>query len=828
MNCYGTRKPFLGSYNFFLKNLHEFLGRCVPEVSTSTSTASSTISTSTSTASSTISTSTSTASSTVSTLSTASTNLIHVTVNFTLTNLPFTSALNNKNNIVAKKISSQVDQILNSSNLAPVFSSCHSFNYSADPQNVTKAVISCGFKNDTSLPEFNRYIIYNLLQNKTQNGTNLGPYTMEPNSLYVNNYQKQPAVIPTVSTSTSTASSTASTTQSTVPPTVSTLSNASANTTPKPIYLTVNFTLTNLPFTSALNDKNNIIAKNITSLADQLLHNSTLAPVFSSCHSVNYSAGPQNVTKVVISCGFKNGTSLPDFNKYIIYDLLQNETQNGTNLGPYTMEPNSLYVNNYQKQPTVIPTVSTSTSTASSTASTLSDASANTTPKPIYLTVNFTLTNLPFTSALNDKNNIIAKNITSLADQLLHNSTLAPVFSSCHSVNYSAGPQNVTKVVISCGFKNGTSLPDFNKYIIYDLLQNETQNGTNLGPYTMEPNSLYVNNYQKQPTVIPTVSTSTSTASSTASTLSDASANTTPKPIYLTVNFTLTNLPFTSALNDKNNIIAKNITSLADQLLHNSTLAPVFSSCHSVNYSAGPQNVTKVVISCGFKNGTSLPDFNKYIIYDLLQNETQNGTNLGPYTMEPNSLYVNNYQKQPTVIPTVSTSTSTASSTASTLSDASANTTPKPIYLTVNFTLTNLPFTSALNDKNNIIAKNITSLADQLLHNSTLAPVFSSCHSVNYSAGPQNVTKVVISCGFKNGTSLPDFNKYIIYDLLQNETQNGTNLGPYTMEPNSLYVNNYQKQPTVIPTVSTSTSTASSTASTLSDASANTTPSKNL
>ncbi|XP_039622854.1 mucin-16-like [Polypterus senegalus] len=1041
-------------------------------VSTSTSTASSKISTSTSTASSTVSTSTSTASSTVSTASTTSTNLIRVTVNFTLTNLPFTSALNNKNNIVAKNVSSQVDQILKSSSLAPVFSSCHSFSYSAGPQNVTKAVISCGFKNDTSPPQFNKYNIYDLLQNKTQNGTNLGPYTMQPNSLYVNNYQKQPTVTPTVSTSTSTASSTASTTQSTVPPTVSTLSSASGNKTPilsvstaistatttisttsstassvsnlqliqvtinftltnlqyvanlnnennealnitsqvekvlqnsslapvftschsvsyspgpnnstkavisclfkndlspppfnrytiyqlldsatqnttklgpytlepKSLYVnnyggptskipvvgtststasstvstststasstistststasstvstststasstvstasttstnltrvTVNFTLTNLPFTSALNNKNNIVAKNVSSQVDQILKSSSLAPVFSSCHSFSYSAGPQNVTKAVISCGFKNDTSPPQFNKYNIYDLLQNKTQNGTNLGPYTMQPNSLYVNNYQKQPTVIPTVSTTTSTASSTASTtqstvpptvstLSSASGNTTPKPIYLTVNFTLTNLPFTSALNNKNNIIAKNITSLANQLLQNSTFAPVFSSCHSVSYSAGPQNVTKAVISCGFKNDTSPPQFNKYNIYDLLQNKTQNGTNLGPYTMQPNSLYVNNYQKQPTVIPTVSTTTSTASSTASTtqstvpptvstLSSASGNTTPKPIYLTVNFTLTNLPFTSALNNKNNIIAKNITSLTNQLLQNSTFAPVFSSCHSVSYSAGPQNVTNVVISCGFKNDTSPPQFNKYNIYDLLQNKTQNGTNLGPYTMQPNSLYVNNYQKQPTVIPTVSTTTSTASSTASTtlstvpptvstLSSASGNTTPKPIYLTVNFTLTNLPFTSALNNKNNIIAKNITSLANQLLQNSTLAPVFSSCHSVSYSAGPQNVTKAVISCGFKNDTSPTQFNKYNIYDLLQNKTQNGTNLGPYTMQPNSLYVNNYQKQPTIIPTVSTTTSTASSTASTtqstvpptvstLSSASGNTTP----
>ncbi|XP_051791283.1 mucin-16-like [Erpetoichthys calabaricus] len=140
-------------------------------------------STAVSTAATTISTSSSTASS-VSNLQ-----LIHVTINFTLTNVQYVANLNDKNN-VALNITSQVEKVLQNSSLAPVFTSCHSVSYSPGPNNSTKAVLSCLFKNDSS-PHFDRYIIYQLLDSKTQNTTKLGPYTMEPKSLYVNNYGGQ-------------------------------------------------------------------------------------------------------------------------------------------------------------------------------------------------------------------------------------------------------------------------------------------------------------------------------------------------------------------------------------------------------------------------------------------------------------------------------------------------------------------------------------------------------------------------------------------------------------------------------------------------------------
>ncbi|KAG2464666.1 MUC16 protein, partial [Polypterus senegalus] len=539
---------------------------------------------------------------------------------------------------------------------------------------------------------------------------------MQPNSLYVNNYPKQPAVIPTVNTST------VSTTRSTVPPTISTSFSTSANTSENTIHFSISFNLINLPFNEQLTNKSSPVPQNITHLVTQVLQNSSLSSELSSCQLNSFSHGPNNSTAVNITCQFKNDTASMNLDRVAIYEHLNNRTQNSRALGPYNMDPNSLYVNGYHPiQPVPAPSL-------------------------VYFMINFTLTNVNLTDELSNKSSPASNNITLLVTKIFQNSSWSQEFSSCQPANFSHGTNNSTEVQLRCKFKNDTSLKNLNKVVVYDLVNNETHNSRALGPYTMDPNSLYVNGYHKLPT-------------------SESLAN-------FTVNFTLTNLSFTAALTNKSSPVAKNVSLMFTNVLQTSSLSPEFSSCQPATFSPGMNNSTAVQLTCTFKKNTSL-NLDRVVVYQQISNGTQNSTALGPYSMDPNSLYVNGYHA---IVPTPP---------------------PSPVYFTINFTLTNLNFTDNLNNKSSLVSNNIKSLMANVLQNSNLTSELSSCQPASFSHGPSNSTKVLLSCTFKNNTLQMNPDRVAVYEAINNGTNGSTALGPYSMDPNSLYVNGYHP---VVPT----------------------------
>ncbi|XP_051791202.1 mucin-16-like [Erpetoichthys calabaricus] len=579
-----------------------------------------------------------------------------------------------------------LNQTLNASSLSVAFSGCKLKSLSPSQIVGTAVNLSCTFKNNTSVPPFNKVDVFRQLNQKTNNGTSLGPYSMAKNSLYVSGYH-----------------------EITQQPIISLL------------HFTINFTLPNLPFSQNLSSGNSPASRNVTSLISQMLQNTTMGSEFSSCVPISFSPSQVVGTAVSLSCTFKNETSVPHFNKVDVYRQLNQKTNNGTLLGPYSMTKNSLYVSGYREI----------------------------TPQPVipllHFTINFTLPNLPFSQNLSSVNNPASQNVTSLISQMLQNTTMGSEFSSCVPISFSASQVIGTAVSLSCTFKNNTSVPSFNKVDIYRLLNQKTNNGTLLGPYSMTKNSLYVSGYHEI----------------------------TPQPVipllYFTINFTLPTLPFSHNLSSGNNPASRNVTSLISLTLQNTTMGSEFSSCIPISFSPSQVVGTAVNLSCTFKNETSVPPFNKVDIYRQLNQKTNNGTLLGPYSMTQNSLYVSGYHEI----------------------------TPQPVipllYFTINFTLPTLPFSQNLSSGNNPASRNVTSLISLTLQNTTMGSEFSSCIPISFSPSQVVGTAVNLSCTFKNETSVPPFNKVDIYRQLNQKTNNGTLLGPYSITINSLYVSGYHE-----------------------------------
>ncbi|NXF37859.1 MUC16 protein, partial [Nyctibius bracteatus] len=112
---------------------------------------------------------------------------------------------------------------------------------------------------------------------------------------------------------------------------------------------TVNFTMTNLPYTSALGNPNSkkFIAtkKALTYLLDRVLKNSSISPAYTGCTVVALrSKKDRDDTGVDAICSYRDEPSDPKFNRVTVYRELSDMTNSVTKLGHYSLNSQSLYV----------------------------------------------------------------------------------------------------------------------------------------------------------------------------------------------------------------------------------------------------------------------------------------------------------------------------------------------------------------------------------------------------------------------------------------------------------------------------------------------------
>ncbi|KFP72787.1 Mucin-16, partial [Acanthisitta chloris] len=115
---------------------------------------------------------------------------------------------------------------------------------------------------------------------------------------------------------------------------------------------TVNFTITNLPYTSDLENpksvKFNATQRVMNTLLNRLLKESSIGPDFLGCETTALRYGPTShgdETQVNAVCTYRKDPSAPPLDRVGLYHEVSNKTRGITQLGPYSLDKDSLYVN---------------------------------------------------------------------------------------------------------------------------------------------------------------------------------------------------------------------------------------------------------------------------------------------------------------------------------------------------------------------------------------------------------------------------------------------------------------------------------------------------
>ncbi|XP_054661939.1 mucin-16, partial [Grus americana] len=679
------------------------------------------------------------------------------TINFTITNLPYNSDLatpgSAKFNTTRRVMATLLDRLLKESSIGPAFLGCETTAFRPVRQGDHTGVDAiCTYRKELSTPPLDRVRLYHEVSNKTRGITRLGPYSLDKDSLYVNGYNEQP-VLPTPSHPSTTA--------------------------PALEQFTINFTITNLPYNSDLatpgSAKFNTTRRVMATLLDRLLKESSIGPAFLGCETTAFRPVRQgDHTGVDAICTYRKELSTPPLDRVRLYHEVSNKTRGITQLGPYSLDKDSLYVNGYNEQP-VLPTPSHPSTTA---------------PALEQFTINFTITNLPYNSDLatpdSAKFNTTRRVMATLLDRLLKESSIGPAFLGCETTAFRPVRQgDHTGVDAICTYRKELSTPPLDRVRLYHEVSNKTRGITRLGPYSLDKDSLYVNGYNEQP-VLPTPSHPSTTA---------------PALEQFTINFTITNLPYNSDLatpgSAKFNTTRRVMATLLDRLLKESSIGPAFLGCETTAFRPVRQgDHTGVDAICTYRKELSTPPLDRVRLYHEVSNKTRGITRLGPYSLDKDSLYVNGYNEQP-VLPTPSHPSTTA---------------PALEQFTINFTITNLPYNSDLatpgSAKFNTTRRVMATLLDRLLKESSIGPAFLGCETTAFRPVRQgDHTGVDAICTYRKELSTPPLDRVRLYHEVSNKTRGITRLGPYSLDKDSLYVNGYNEQP-VLPTPSHPSTTA--------------------
>ncbi|NXU49579.1 MUC16 protein, partial [Turnix velox] len=124
---------------------------------------------------------------------TTATALQHFTINFTITNLPYSSDLDypdsTRFNSTSRDMKTLLDRLLKESSIGPSFLGCETiaFRYVPERQGDNTGVDAvCTYRQEPSALPLDRVGLYHQVSNKTRGITQLGPYSLDKDSLYVN------------------------------------------------------------------------------------------------------------------------------------------------------------------------------------------------------------------------------------------------------------------------------------------------------------------------------------------------------------------------------------------------------------------------------------------------------------------------------------------------------------------------------------------------------------------------------------------------------------------------------------------------------------------
>ncbi|XP_060040197.1 mucin-16, partial [Erinaceus europaeus] len=694
--------------------------------------------------------------------------LVPFTLNFTISNLYFEDDMLHpgswKFNSTQRILQGLLQPLFRKSSLGILYSGCRLASLRPEKhKSGTRVDAICTYRSDPLGPSLDREQLFWELRRETHGVTQLGPYTLDPNSLYVDGYTQR--------------------------------SSAATTSTPGPALtpFTLNFTITNLHFKEDMQHPGSRLFTRTQSILQGLLkvtfRNSSLGPRYYGCRlSQLRPMKDREATGVDIICTYLPDPKRPQLDREKLYwELI---THGITQLGPYTLDHNSLYVNGYTQQ--------TSTTTSRTTVSTL-----------LPLTLNFTITNLHYKTSLgtsgSEEFHILDKYLQQLLTPLLNSSSLGPLHPSCRlSALWPEKHKSGTKVDAICTYRPDPLGPGLDREQLFWELSRETHEVTQLGSLTLDPNSLYVNGFTHQ-ALTSTPSHPVTSALSPATSRTPFTTVTAPGPALtpFTLNFTITNLHFKEDMQRPGSRLFTRTQSILQGLLRvtfrNSSLGPRYYGCRlSQLRPEKDMEATGVDAICTYLPDPKRPQLDREKLYWDLIWLTKGISQLGPYTLDQNSLYVNGYSYQiKSTTPRSATVSTIFPSVPTPLSSSSAPGPEELTSFTLNFTITNLHFEEDMQPdsaKFNTTETVLQHLLKTLFTSSSIGPRYRGFRLITLR--PENggaATGVDAVCMYRSEPTGPGLDRKQLYWELSQLTLGITQLGPYTLDKASLSVNGYTK-----------------------------------
>ncbi|XP_045847429.1 mucin-16 [Meles meles] len=717
--------------------------------------------------------------------------LVPFTLNFTITNLHHQEGMSRPGswrfNNTQRNLQRLFGLLFKNTSVGPLYSGCRLTLLRPEKDGAATGVDAiCTHRPDPVGPGLDREQLYQELSQLTRGVTRLGPYTLDPDSLYINGYTGQ-------TRATTPSASMVATVSAGVPTSFSSPTAAG----PAPVPFTLNFTITNLHYTKAMRPgsaKFNFTESILQGLLEPLFANSSIGSLYTHCRVTMLRPEKSGTaTGVDAVCTYQPDPSGLQLDREQLYWELSHQTHGVTQLGSYILDRDSLYVNGYTRPPpTSIPRVPvTSMPSGTSAAPIFFSSSTVSGPDLVPFTLNFTITNLRYTEDMqltgSAKFNETEMILQSLLRPLFKKTSVGPLYSGCRLT--SLRPQKAgaaTRVNAVCFRRPDPAGLVLDRERLYWELSRLTHGVTRLGHYTLEEDSLCVSGYTHQTPV--------------------TAPSATGRPLVpFTLNFTVTNIHYTEDMqppgSQKFNSTEKSLQLQLGLLFKNSSVGPLYSSCRLTLLRPEKDGAaTGVDAICTHRPDPVGPGLDREQLYQELSQLTRGVTRLGPYTLDPDSLYINGYTGQ-TRATTPSGSTHPASAT------TPSTTGPTLVSFTLNFTIANLHYTQDMghpaSSKFNSTERILQHRLRLLFSKTIIGPLYAGCRltSLRLEKGGA-ATGVDILCIIRSDSADPRLDREHLYWELSRETYGITQLGSFTLDRDSLYVNGYTYG-TIVPTTTT-------------------------
>ncbi|OWK12201.1 hypothetical protein Celaphus_00003136, partial [Cervus elaphus hippelaphus] len=644
------------------------------------------------------------------------------TLNFTITNLTFEEDMQhpvswkfNATELILQGLLKHMFK--NTSSLGSLYSGCRLALLRPEKDGAaTRVDAICMHRPDPRGPGLDRQQLYWELSHLTHGITLLGPYTLDRDSLYVNGYTHQA------------------------------LNSTPSIASPALVPFTLNFTINNLHYVEDMHRpgswKFNNTERVLQDLLRLLFNNTRLGHIYSGCRLTSLRPEKNGAaTGVDVVCTHRPDPAGPGLDREQLYWELSQLTHGYS----------------HRTSATTANTAGTSTffpvsSLAPSSKPTTTDLHL------VSFTLNFTITNMQYTEDMgrpsSQKFSATERILQQRLRVLLSKTSVGPLYAGCSLELLRPEKRGAaTGVNVVCRLHSDPARPALNKQQLYWELSRGTDGITQLGSFSLDRNSLYVNGYTYAALAPPTTPGEVS-----------------EEPF--TLNFTIDNLRYSADMghpgSHKFNITDTLMQHLLSPLFQRSSLGARYAGCRVISLRSVKNGAkTRVNILCTYRQSPSCPSLLAKQVFHELSRQTHGITRLGPYSLDKDSLYLNamGYNLK---------------------------------TLTLNFTISNLPYSADMSNGSamfNSTKMILHRLLGSLFQKSSLGPFYSACRLISVKPEKDGATTSVdVVCTYHADPMSHRLDIEQLYWELSQLTHGVTQLGFYTLVKDSLFINGYAPQ----------------------------------